>query len=149
MWGERGVGGFFEDVHVLVVVVLGMSILLGSLATAYVTRQHAQEVSGLREEAYGVLRSVLQAPSLLHGGKRGVLEIMSLETMNSTWLARLAGPSRAAQLIVSERSGEIPRTFLLETVPLRGDRVSVSTAASVWHSDLDVRTARITITLGV
>ncbi len=148
MWGERAAAGFFEDVHVLIVVVLGMSIVLGSLAAAFTAHASARDAAALRGETARVLRAFLADPEIVHGGEPGLLDLASIEGLNSTHLAGLTGTGRPVQLIISERSGESPRTFALETADMGPRRASASTAASVWHSDLDVRAARVTITLG-
>lgn len=148
MWGDRAVGGFFEDVHVLIVVVLGMSILLGSLAAAYLTYETAREAAEDHAEALRILRAVLEDETLIHGSARGLFDLTSLERLNATGLTRIVASELRVQLVVSERSGDAPKLFLVENGPLGTNRVSASTAASVWHSDLDVRGARVTITLG-
>ena len=149
VWGERAAGGFFEDIHVLIVVVLGMSILLGSLAAAFAVREGAQATSALRAEASRILRAVLEDDGLVHEGERGLLDLASVERLNSSALREMAGAVRPVLLVIVERSGDEPRTFLVQTSALGPHRVSVSTAADVWHSDLEVRGARVTITLGV
>lgn len=148
VWGERGAAGFFEDIHVLIVVVLGMSILLGSLAAAFTAHTNARDAAALRADAARILREFLADPDIVHAGEPALLDLASLESLNSTGLARFADGGRNLQLVVSERSGEPPRTFVVETGPLGPWRASASTAASLWHSDLDVRAARITVTLG-
>jgi hypothetical protein len=148
VWGERGAAGFFEDVHVLIVVVLGMSILLGSLAAAFTAHATARDAAALRAEAVRILRAFLVDPEIVHAGEPALLDLTSLEGLNSTSLTRFTVGGHPVQLVVSERSGEPPRTFVLETGVLGPWRASASTAASVWHSDLDVRAARVTITLG-
>lgn len=147
MWGERAAAGFFEDVHVLIVVVLGMSILLASLAAAFTAREAAREAAALRAEASRILRAVLADPGVIHDGAVGLLDIVSIERLNSSGLARVAGGVHPVLLVVSERSGESPRTFLVQTDTLGSSRMSASTAAALWYSDLDVRAARVTITL--
>ena len=148
VWGERAAGGFFEDIHVLIVVVLGMSILLGSLAAAYAVREGSQATAALRAEASRILRAVLQDESLVHEGEAGLLDLPAIERLNSSALQEMAGALHPVLLVIAERSGDAPRTFLVQTSSLGPDRVSVSTAADVWHSDLEVRGARVTITLG-
>ena len=148
MWGERGAAGFFEDVHVLIVVVVGMSILLGSLAAAFTAHATAADAASLRAEATRILRALLVDPEVVHAGEPGLLDLISLELLNSTGLARFTDGIRSVQLVVSERSGDPPRTFAVETGSLGAQRATASTAASVWHSDLEVRAARITVTLG-
>jgi D-arabinose 1-dehydrogenase-like Zn-dependent alcohol dehydrogenase len=148
VWGERAAGGFFEDIHVLIVVVLGMSILLGSLAAAYAAREDAHVAAAQRAEASRILRAVLRDDRTVHNGEEGLLDLPSIERLNSSGLAQIAGADRPVLLVIAERSGEGPRTFLVQTSKLGPHRVSVSTAAGVWHSDLDVRGARLTITLG-
>jgi len=148
MWGEQAVGGFFEDVHVLIVVVIGMAILLGSFAAAYLAYDAAGRRADLQADAAEALRSLLEAGPLLHGGESHLLDHAALEALNATLLATLVGPDRYAQLVVAERSGTAPETFTAATGPLGEDRAVASTAASVWHSELDVRAARGTLTLG-
>ena len=148
MWGESGASGFFEDVHVLIVVVLGMSILLGSLAAAWAARETAAEAAAFRSEAGRVLRALAEDPSILHAGRLGLLDLSAIEHLNSTGLVHIARPAGAAQLLISEESGDARRTFQVETEPLGTERATASTATAVWHSDLDVRTARITVTVG-
>ncbi|HTD80642.1 MAG TPA: hypothetical protein VK723_00685, partial [Thermoplasmata archaeon] len=69
MWGERGAAGFFEDVHVLIVVVVGMSILLGSLAAAFTAHATAADAASLRAEATRILRALLVDPEVVHAGE--------------------------------------------------------------------------------
>jgi hypothetical protein len=148
VWGESGVAGFFEDVHVLIVVVIGMAILLGSFAAAFLAYEDAGRRADLRADAANVLRTLLEDGALLHDGRPHLLDRASLESLNATGLATLLGSERRIQLVVAERSGADPRTFSVETGVLGDDRAVASTAASVWHSDLDVRAARVTVTLG-
>ena len=147
VWGERAAGGFFEDIHVLIVVVLGMSILLGSLASAYTTYQASQEAAALRGEASRILRAVVGDRALIHGDERGLFELDSLMRLNASILSSIAGAHGPVQLVIAERSGDAPQRFQVETASLGPDRTSASTAAAVWHSDLDVRAARITVTV--
>ncbi len=148
MWGESGVAGFFEDVHVLIVVVIGMAILLGSFASAFVAADDARRRADLRTEADEALRVLLDAGPLLHGGSPHLLERVALGALNATALAAMAGTDRPLQLVIVERSGQDPMSLALETGPLGEDRAVASTAASVWRSDLDVRPARVTVPLG-
>ena len=148
VWGERAVGGFFEDVHVLIVVVIGMAILLGSFATAFLAYDTARRRADLQADAVEVLRRLLEGGPLLHGGEAHLLDHAALEALNATQLGALIGPDDRAQLVVAERSGTIPETFSAATGPLGEERAVASTAASVWHSELDVRAARVTLTLG-
>jgi len=148
VWGESGVAGFFEDVHVLIVVVLGMAILLGSFASAFVAYDAARRRADLRADAADVLRLLLDEGPLLHGGQPHLLDRAAIESLNATGLASLVGPDRPVQLVVAERSGSDPVTSTVSTGPLGEDRAVASTAASVWHGDFDVRTARVTVTLG-
>ena len=148
VWGEGGAAGFFEDIHVLIVVVLGMSILLGSLAAAYATHESAREAAALREETSRILRAVLTSDALVHRGERALIDVAALDRLNATGLALVAGTHRPLQLVIAERSGETPRVFFVQTSPVGPERTSAATAISVWHSDLDIRPARITITLG-
>jgi len=145
--GEGGAAGFFEDVHVLIVVVLGMSILLGSLAAAYATHEGAREAAALRAETSRILRAILTSDTLVHGGERALIDLTALERLNASGLTLIAGTHRPLQLVIAERSGVAPRLFFLETSPVGLQRTSAATAISVWHSDLDVRPARITVTL--
>ncbi|TLZ69789.1 MAG: hypothetical protein E6K10_09910 [Methanobacteriota archaeon] len=149
MWGERAVGGFFEDLHVLIVVVLGMSILMGSLAAAYVAYQEARESTARRAEAARILRAVLDDERLVHDGQAALFDLGALERLDAAELRRAAGADPGIQLVVSEQNGDLRRTFQVSTGPLGEHRSSASTAASVWHSDLDVRAARVTVTVGV
>jgi len=147
VWGEGGATGFFEDVHVLIVVVLGMSILLGSLAAAYATHERARESAALRAETSRILRAIITSDSLVHGGERALIDLAALDRLNASGLAEIAGTQRPLQIVIAERSGETPRLFYVQTSPVGPERTSLATAISVWHSDLDIRPARITITL--
>ncbi len=148
MWGERAVGGFFEDVHVLIIVVIGMATLLASFAAAFVAYDSAQRRDGLQAEASRILRVLLTDPALLHGGEDRLLDLTALAHLNATGLRAIAGTPYAVQLVIAERSGTDPRTFVTETVAMGPERAVAATAASVWHSDVDVRAARVTVTLG-
>lgn len=148
VWGESGVAGFFEDIHVLIVVVLGMAILLGSFASAFVAYDAARRREDLRAEAADILRYLLDEGPLLHGGQPHLLDLASMESLNATGLVALVGPDRPVQLVVVERSGGDPATFTIDTGPLGEDRAVASTAASVWHGEFDIRTARVTVALG-
>jgi len=147
VWGEGGAAGFFEDVHVLIVVILGMSILLGSLAAAYATHEGARAAAALRAETSRILRAILTSDALVHGGERALLDLAALERLNASGLARIAGTERPLQLVIAERSGDAPKLFFVQTSPIGPERTSAATAIAVWHSDLDIRPARITITL--
>jgi len=147
VWGDGGAAGFFEDIHVLIVVVLGMSILLGSLAAAYAVREGAREAAALRAESSRILRAILANDALVHGGERALLDLAALEHLNASGLTLIAGTQRPLQLVIAEQSGETPRLFFVQTSPVGPARTSAATAISVWHSDLDIRPARITITL--
>ncbi len=148
VWGERAVGGFFEDIHVLVVVVIGMATLLASFAAAFVTYQRARDRDALLQEASRILRVLLTNPALLHGGEDRVLDLTSLAVLDGAGLTSLAGTPHPVQLVLSERSGTDPRTFIVETAPVGPEHAVAATAASVWHSDVDVRAARVTVALG-
>ncbi len=148
MWGESGVAGFFEDVHVLIVVVIGMAILLCSFTAAYLAYDDARQRSALQREADALLRDLLEGGALLHGGTPHLLDAAALDGLNATGFAALAGTDRSVQLVIAERCGRDPATFTATTGSLGEDRAVASTAASVWHSDLDVRAARVTVTLG-
>ena len=148
MWGERAVGGFFEDVHVLVVVVIGMATLLASFAAAFVAYREARDRDALLQEASRVLRVLLTDTALLHGGEDRLLDLTAVAGLDEAGLASLAGTPHAVQLVLSERSGTDPRTFVVETASVGPERAVAATAASVWHSDVDVRASRVTVTLG-
>ncbi len=148
VWGERAVGGFFEDVHVLVIVVIGMATLIASFAGAFVTYERARDRDALLEEASRVLRTLLADPALLHGGEDRLLDLTALAGLDGPGLAGIAGTPHPVHLVVSERSGTDPRTLTVETSPLGPDRAVAATAASVWHSDVDVRAVRVTVALG-
>src|SRR5437867_3147723 len=104
VWGERAVGGFFEDLHVLIVVVLGMSILMGSLAAAYVAYQEARESTARRAEAGRILRAVLDDERLVHDGQAALFDLGALERLDAAELRRAAGADPGIQLVVSEQN---------------------------------------------
>jgi len=142
------VGGFFEDIHVLVVVVIGMATLLASFAAAFVAYEGARDRDALLQEASRVLRAILTDSDLLHAGVDALLDLTAIAGLDGAGLARLAGTPHPVQFVLSERSGTDLRTFLVETAPVGPERAVAATAASVWHSDVDVRAARVTVTLG-
>ena len=144
MRGERGVAGPFEDIHVLILVVLGMGIFLASSSAAYLAYVGFNESVRLQRDATDALQRILAYEPALHDGVRGLFAVDRLGALNETSVSALVG-DYGFRLLLTDGRG----SAWLDAAsgrPAASTRVAL-TSVDVWTADTNVWPARLSLTL--
>jgi hypothetical protein len=140
---EEGIAGFFEDIPVLIVVVIATGIFLFSLVHAYVQYLEQIENQRMHEDAKGLCEAVRSYEGLTADSEEGVFEgdkLFSLtnEALQEDFNVTVLGYHYQISIIdTSDYQSSINYTMSFKTSdpPAGGDRYSVTTSVLINVDD--------------
>lgn len=151
---EEGIAGFFEDIPVLIVVVIATGIFLFSLVHAYVLYLEQIENQRMFEDAKGLCRAVRSYEGLTGGTEEGVFEgdkLISLtnEALQEDFNVTVLGFHYQISIIDTSnyQSGtNYTLSFKTSDPPARGNRYSVTTSVLI-NVDETYHVAQLVVTV--
>ncbi len=144
MWGDDGVAGPFEDLHVLVIVVVGMATFLASVSAAYLGYVRFEEDLRFQRDAFEALDRIAAYPQALHDGTPGLLDLDRLSALNASSLRTLVGAYGFRLLLTDGRGTEV---IGVASGPTGTHYRGAVAAVSVWASDTNVWVARLGLSI--
>jgi hypothetical protein len=145
VWGDRAVGGVFEDVYVLLLVVVGMGVFLASLVGAYVGYAAFQEDLAFQRDADAFLAAFLSFEPVLHEGRRGLFDAERLANLTLERVRAELRTPYAFRLLAVDVQGTF--SWELATGEPAEVRRAATTSANLWVGEGDVRGLRVTAVL--
>jgi hypothetical protein len=133
---EEGIAGFFEDIPVLIVVVIATGIFLVSLVSAYVSYLDSLEGQRMHDEAESFCKAIRSYEGFTDGSREGVfsgdkLIMISSESMQEDFHPTALGFHYQVAIVdTSDYPNAANFTKSLETAepPLTGNRYTVTTS---------------------
>jgi hypothetical protein len=151
---EEAVAGPFEDIPVLIVVMIATSIFLFSMVHGYVNYLDNVEDQRMRDNAYSLSNSIRSYEELLDGSKEGVFlgeKVLSLttETLNNDYKeAELGYRFRIAILDTSDypNAHDYSRSYGDSNPPANGNIYSITTSILISVNE-EYHTAQLIVIL--
>lgn len=142
-FAEEGAAGFFEDIPVLIVVLIATGIFLYSLVHAYVVYLDNLENQKMVDEAVGFQDAVRGYEGLIVEFEEGVfsgdkLISLSLEDLTEDFNPLVLGYNYQVTIIDTssyQNSLDYTKSFATSEPPARGDRYSVTTSVLILVED--------------
>ena len=152
--GEEAVAGPFEDIPVLIVVMIATTIFLFSMVHAYVNYLDNIENQRMRENAYSLSNSIRSYEKLTDDSKEGVYlgeNVLSLttEVLNEDFEeAKLGYHFRISIMDTSSypNSNYYSTSFGKSNPPASGDIYSVTTSVLIKVNE-EYHTAQLMVTI--
>jgi hypothetical protein len=152
--GEEGIAGPFEDIPVLLVVIIATAIFLFSLVHAYVGYIDNLENQRMREKALSLSDSLRSYEKLQDGSSEGIylgekLQLFSNEKLNEDYNeSRLGYHFRMSVLDTSSypSSNNYTMSFGISSLPANGNRYTVTTSILIRVGS-EYHTAQLIITI--
>jgi hypothetical protein len=140
---EEGAAGFFEDIPVLIVVLIATGIFLYSLVHAYVVYLDNLENQTMADEAVDLQDAVRGYEGLIMGFEEGVfsgdkLISLSLEELKENFNPQALGYDYQVSIIDTssyQNSLDYTKSFATSEPPARGERYSVTTSVLILVED--------------
>ncbi len=145
---DRSGLAYLQDLFLLMVATVAVSMLLVNLSSIYMARQEQALQKELDAEAGRICDAALSYPKHLHDGRRALLDRVALDKLESgdlvsdmrigggfsVMIATTADPDDAPQVTWAWSGGLLPR-----------DRGSCVASCAIWFGEGDVRPARVTV----
>ncbi len=152
--GEEGIVGPFEDIPVLLVVIIATGIFLFSLVHAYVGYIDNVENQRMRKNALSLSDSLRSYEKLQDGSSEGIylgekLQLFSNEKLNEDYNeSRLGYHFRMSVLDTSSypSSNNYTKSFGNPSLPIHGNKYTVITSILI-RVDSEYHPAQLIITL--
>lgn len=152
--GEEGIAGPFEDIPVLIVVVIATAIFLFSLVNAYVNYIDTIENQRMREDALSLSNSLRSFEGLQKGAEEGIFDgekllLFSTEKLNRDYNeSKLGYHFRMSVLDTSDypNANNYTRSFGDQNPPVGGNKYSVTTSILI-KVDTEYHTAQLIVTI--
>lgn len=152
--GEEAVAGPFEDIPVLIVVMIATTIFLFSMVHAYVNYLDNIEYQRMRENAYSLSNSIRSYEELTDDSKVGIylgekVLLLTTDDLNEDFEeASLGYHFRISILDTSSytNSNEYSKSFGNPNPPASGDMYSVTTSVLINVNE-EYHTARLMVTI--
>lgn len=151
---EEGIAGFFEDIPVLLVVIIATGIFLFSLVHAYVLYLDQFEYQRMHENALGLSRSVRSYDGLIYGSEEGVflgdkLTSLTFEALQEDFNVTRLGYNYQVSIIDTsdyQNSVNYTKSFKTANPPVTGNRYSVTTSVLI-KVDKTYHAAQLIVTI--
>lgn len=151
---EEGAAGFFEDIPVLIVVLIATGIFLYSLVHAYVVYLDNLENQTMADEVAGFQDAIRGYEGLIVDFEEGVfsgdkLISISLEDLKEDFNPRVLGYNYQVSIIDTssyQNSLNYTKSFATSEPPARGDRYSVTTSVLILIED-SYHAGQMTVTI--
>jgi hypothetical protein len=152
--GEEAVAGPFEDIPVLIIVMIATGIFLFSLVNAYATYLDQYDHQRMHENAHTLSQSLRSYDQLIYGSQEGVFSGDKVISLSSDILAldydqRSLGYNYQVSIIdKSDYSDNLDftRTFGNSDPPLSGDKYSVTDSILI-KVDNEYHAAQLVVTI--
>jgi hypothetical protein len=150
---EEGIAGPFEDIPVLIVVIIATAIFLFSLVHAYVNYIENIEDNRMSENAQSLSNSLRSYEALLDGSREGVflgekLQVFTTEKLKEDYNeSRLGYHFRMSVLDTSgyPNANNYTNSFGNHNLPVEGNKYTVTTSILI-RVDSHYHTARLIVT---
>ncbi len=151
---EEGAAGFFEDIPVLMVVLVATGIFLYSLVHAYVVYLDNLEHQRMADEVVDLLNAVRGYEGLIVDFKEGVfsgdkLISLSLENLMEDFSPQVLGYEYQASIIDTssyQNSLDYTKSFATSEPPSGGDLYSVTTSVLIMVEE-SYHAGQLTVTI--
>jgi len=138
-FAEEGTAGFFEDIPVLIVVIIATGIFLYSLVHAYVVYLDNMEYQRMNDEVAGFQNAIRGYEGLIVEFEEGVfsgdkLISLSLDEMKEDFDPNVLGYDYQVSIIDTssyQNSLEYTKSFATSEPPSRGERYSTTTSVLI------------------
>ncbi len=141
--GEEAIAGFFEDIPVLIVVVIATGIFLYSLVNGYVMYLNQLEHQRMNENAQELCGSIRNYDGLTDGKRDGVflgdkLLILDMVTLEEDYDPDRLGYGYQISIIDTSNypnSANFTKSFATSTPPISGSKYSITTSVLISIDD--------------
>jgi hypothetical protein len=152
--GEEGIAGPFEDIPVLLVVIIATAIFLFSLVHAYVNYIENIENQRMRENAQSLCNSLRSYEVILDGSSDGVYDGEKMQTFSDEKLnvdyneSKLGFHFRMSIVDTSDypNANYYTRSFGDLNPPVEGDKYTVTTSILI-RVDSEYHAAQLIVTV--
>jgi len=150
---NKGVAGFFEDIPVLIVVVISIGMFIVSVVHVYANYAAQQDALRMYEDCREFTQAIRTYDSLMYQSQEGMFDVQKMETLANETLeydfnrTSLGFDYQILIRDVSDYPKPIVRAFGALHIPRDVSKITITSSINIRVSSEEIHAAQLIVTI--